>query len=156
MNAKRFWAKVDKTKDCWEWTASKDGKGYGHFGVKGKMVVSHRVSWMLANGDIPENGCILHKCDNPLCVRPDHLFLGSQQDNMLDMSQKGRRSKGQKHSETQRGENNGRSKITESDVLDARAKYLAGGYTQQDLAKAYGMSQVNMGRVLNRVTRRHL
>jgi hypothetical protein len=95
----RFWEKVSKDSDrhfaldgkkCWEWRGALT-KGYGQFGVGGgKLQYAHRFSWMLHNGEIPEGKCVLHKCDNPGCVNPDHLFLGSHADNMKDMASKGR------------------------------------------------------------------
>jgi hypothetical protein len=88
----RFWAKVDCTKECWTWTASVFTQtGYGQFALTPrKPVNAHRMSWELSFGDIPSGMYVLHKCDNRSCVRPDHLFLGTQKDNMVDMSNKGR------------------------------------------------------------------
>lgn len=89
---KRFFNKVDvKSKEeCWNWLASSRGKGYGAFKLNGKVVDAHRVSWILHNGEIPENIFICHKCDNPSCVNPDHLFLGTHSDNMNDAYNKKR------------------------------------------------------------------
>lgn len=89
----RFWSRVQKTEKCWNWN-SKSSHGYGSFpyfknGVL-KNYRAHRVSWMISNGDIPQGKVICHKCDNPSCVRPDHLFLGTQRENILDMVSKGR------------------------------------------------------------------
>ena len=83
---KRFWEKVDKSGDCWTWKASKNKQGYGRFGIgAGKAVNASRVSWSIIKGSIPEGMFICHKCDSPSCVNPDHLFLGSRQDNIDDM-----------------------------------------------------------------------
>src|SRR4029077_20972173 len=85
----RFWSKVNKIDGCWLGTAAVAGKGdYGYFGFQGKIQRAHRVSWILTFGEIPDGLFVLHKCDTPLCVRPDHLFLGTQQDNVDDMARK--------------------------------------------------------------------
>ncbi|MFA6325045.1 MAG: HNH endonuclease [Candidatus Paceibacterota bacterium] len=86
----RFWTKVDKTKTCWNWLGSKSSKGYGRFKIKGKLYSPHRISYELINGPIPKGMFICHKCDNPACVNPGHLFLGTQSDNMKDCFKKGR------------------------------------------------------------------
>ena len=91
----RFWEKVDTSGECWEWVAARDRTGYGLFkwrhGDDGmRNIVAHRASYMLLVGPIPGGMKVLHRCDNRPCVRPDHLFLGTQSDNMLDMSAKGR------------------------------------------------------------------
>jgi len=91
----RFWSKVDKSGDCWEWTASRLPAGYGRFAVNGQMTTAHRVSYELKYGPIPTGLHVLHKCDNPPCVTPDHLFLGTQQDNMRDKISKGRQPVGE-------------------------------------------------------------
>ena len=91
----RFWAKVQKTDSCWLWTAAKNRFGYGRFMLNGKVVRAHRVAWTLAYGQIPEGAgfhgtCVLHLCDNPMCVNPSHLVLGTQGENCRDMASKGR------------------------------------------------------------------
>ena len=89
----RFWNKVMKiveTDECWEWIAFKNKDGYGLFGYNGKNQKAHRVSWQLHNGPIPDGLCVLHKCDNPSCVNPNHLFLGTNADNIKDRVNKNR------------------------------------------------------------------
>jgi len=86
---KRFWKHVDKSGDCWEWTACKS-RGYGKFGLDGKTLRAHRVSYALEIGPIPDGMVICHKCDNPGCVNPAHLFAETQKHNLSDMRSKGR------------------------------------------------------------------
>jgi hypothetical protein len=86
----RFWAKVNKSGECWEWLGTKNPGGYGCFKVNYKMRKAHRVAYELGHGSIPADLCVLHRCDNPGCVRPDHLFLGTRSENMQDMQKKGR------------------------------------------------------------------
>lgn len=87
----RFWSKVRKSDGCWEWTASVNAKGYGRFGVTSRHIVAaHRFAYELVVGPIPDDQWVLHRCDNPRCVRPDHLFTGSPLDNSTDMVSKGR------------------------------------------------------------------
>lgn len=103
----RFWAKVDKDGPvpehmphlgaCWVWTASKLNSGYGQFGIGGKLRYAHRLSWEMERGEIPDNLCVLHSCDNPPCVRPEHLFLGTRRENSSDCQRKGRLARGDTH-----------------------------------------------------------
>ena len=81
----RLWAKVKKGRGCWLWTGGKIRTGYGQIGLLGKVVLVHRLSWVIhTNEPIPPGMCVLHKCDQPGCVRPSHLFLGTHTDNMRD------------------------------------------------------------------------
>jgi len=89
----RFWAKVNKNGECWIWTGAKLPKGYGHFYSGEKTVLASRWSYEYAYGLIPEGLMVLHRCDNPPCVNPEHLFLGTMQDNIDDMIAKGRQRK---------------------------------------------------------------
>jgi hypothetical protein len=97
--SERFWEKVDKTADCWVWTHSTFSGGYGQaFTGPGKRCSqAHRVSWEMHNGPIPPALHVLHKCDNPRCVNPSHLFLGTNQDNIADKVAKGRQPRGEAH-----------------------------------------------------------
>lgn len=89
----RFWARVKKTSTCWLWTGAKIPDGYGSIWVEGKPTAAHRISWEIHHGKIPNGMCVLHDCpggDNPACVNPKHLFLGTKQDNAIDREKKGR------------------------------------------------------------------
>lgn len=86
----RFWPKVEKTDSCWIWKAARRPDNYGQFKFRGQMMNANRVSWILHNGEIPDGLLVCHRCDNPPCINPDHLFLGSHQDNRTDAVKKGR------------------------------------------------------------------
>lgn len=85
----RFWAKVRKGPGCWEWTARRDPSGYGRFAFRGRNSMAYRTSWTLNCGEIPPGRMVLHTCNNRACVRPDHLYLGDQSDNMRDSMEAG-------------------------------------------------------------------
>jgi len=130
----RFWSKVDKSGDCWEWTAYVDKAGYGNFKRNNRNGYVHRVSWELTNGEIPKGLCVLHHCDNRKCVNPDHLFLGTQYDNMQDMIEKGRK-------RPTYGSGHGMSKLTEEQVIEIRSRMRCGGDLQKNLAVEFGISK---------------
>lgn len=89
----RFWSKVDKSGDCWEWVGYLNEKGYGKFRLNNKLQRAHRISYALKYGAIPEGMLVCHRCDNPKCVNPEHLFIGTTTDNARDSISKGRRPK---------------------------------------------------------------
>lgn len=141
----RFNSKVVRSETgCWLWTGCKDNHGYGQLAIRqGLKIRSHRISYELFVGEIPEGQFVLHKCDNPACVRPDHLFLGSQKDNMRDMDQKDRR----KLPQARRGSENARAKFTDEEIITLRSRH-ASGETFSELARECGISTTNMSRIL--------
>ena len=92
----RFWSKVNRTDGCWEWIGAKTNKGYGSTWHQGRREDTHRIAWRLVNGPIPEGMWVLHKCDNPPCVRPDHLYLGDIHQNARDAMERGRTARGER------------------------------------------------------------
>ena len=88
----RFWARVDKRgpNECWEWTGGRKGHGYGQVFFNSKNMRTHRLSWVLKNGPIPPDLYVCHRCDNPPCVNPEHLYLGTQKQNIREAQEKGR------------------------------------------------------------------
>lgn len=127
--AARFWAKVNKSGDCWLWTANSGRRGYGRFGYNGRTQQAHRVAWQLTHGPIKDGLCVCHSCDVPACVNPAHLWLGTQDENVSDRDKKGRHFSptGERHgSRTQpesrpRGEAHANAKLTTEQVIAIRA-----------------------------------
>jgi hypothetical protein len=164
--ADRLWAKVNKTADCWLWTGPVHDFGYGRIHhYEGDRLVSgyaHRSSYELAYGAIPDGLFVCHHCDNPRCVRPEHLFLGTQADNIADATRKGRRGYGQRNGKythperTPRGEANGESKLTADQVREIRRRYSAGDVGQRQLAREYGVVKNAIANILHRKTWQHI
>jgi hypothetical protein len=157
----RFWSKVNKTETCWLWQgAIWKSHGYGAFSYQGKNVRAHRFSYELHYGPIPEEMHVCHTCDNPACVNPEHLFLGTNADNVADKVKKGRCPTGdkngmRKHPESaKRGEAINTAKLTEADVLAIRA--LAATTTQKQLASQFGVGQTAIQSILTRKSWKHI
>jgi hypothetical protein len=147
----RFWSKVYKTDTCWLWLASKNKPGYGYFNTTSKKCVrAHRFAWELSHHKkIPEGVCVLHHCDNPPCVNPAHLYLGTQAVNMADMIRRGRSAAGRPNCRT-RGEHSGMAKLNEEQVRAIRIAYAAGKISQGTLARRYGVDQTLVSLVVKR------
>ena len=127
---------------CWLWTASTAGKGYGQLKVPGerRQVYAHRLSWLLHRGALRKGQHVLHRCDTPRCVNPDHLFLGSPSANAKDMASKGRHLFGAR---------NARAKLTEANVLAIR-RLAAEGRPQREIAGLFGVAQITVSRIARR------
>jgi hypothetical protein len=140
----RLWLRTRETDaGCWEWQGSTDGWGYGLIKVRDSRYRTHRAAWIAAHGPIPVGLFVCHRCDNPPCWRPDHLFLGTPAENAADMRVKLRAATGELH---------GWAKLTEDQVAEIRERYSAGGVTQSQLATEYGIDSSGVSRIVRRVT----
>lgn len=127
----RFWPKVDKRSpdECWPWLGATNREGgYGKLWVAGRTSGAHRVAWALANGPIPDGLYVLHRCDNPTCVNPAHLFLGTNADNAADMTAKGR---------SNRGEANGRAALASYAARIICRMAVSGKWKQREIAAGF-------------------
>jgi len=134
-----FWARVEKSDGCWTWARTRDREGYGRFKFAGKYAFAHRVAWTIVNGKIPQGMAVMHKCDNPPCVNPAHLMIGTWADNNRDRMLKGRNG----NSGAPPGERNGRAVLTEDKVRFIRKLYSSPGKgpSHADVAKRFGVSK---------------
>ena len=136
---RRLSSRLVRSGDCLEWQGGKAGRGYGVLCVvvngKKRMEYAHRVSWIIAHGEIPVGMMVLHRCDNPSCANPEHLFLGTQKENMSDCSRKGRVRNG--------------ARFSLDIAREIRARHREGGCTQASLAAEYGMSFQHVSNIVN-------
>jgi len=168
-----FWSRIKRgnAKECWPWTGKKI-KGYGYLILDGSGYYAHRVSWLLFSGEDPAKQCVLHKCDNPPCTNPNHLYVGSHGDNMRDMFRRGRanRASGDRNGsrvhlekvprgegwkkfhahEDRRGEGNSCSKLSESDVLNIRYLAVKEQLSQLELGRLFNVSPSTIARIIQR------
>lgn len=149
----RFWGKVVKTADCWIWVSTLSPKGYGVFNLDQSkrrcgpsQIRAHRMSYILAKGAIPDGLLVCHSCDNPRCVRPEHLFIGTNKDNMDDRNNKGRHTKGESHHS---------AKLTAEIVLEMRRRHAA-GESSASLSRQFGVAAPVGWEAIHRRTWRHL
>lgn len=147
----RFFQYVNKTDTCWLWVGgTKSDKGYGGFYLNGKNMGAHRASWILHYGEIPEGMHVCHTCDNPKCVNPEHLFLGTNADNRQDSVDKGRANGG-----SIPGSQHYNHKVTEDIVLLIR-KLRSEGHKQKDLAVQFNLDPTTISDIIRRKSWKHI
>jgi hypothetical protein len=146
VNAEAFWASFERSGDCWVWPYATRGKGYGAVSLNGVDGYAHRFAWTLTNGEIPAGLSVLHRCDNPPCGNPDHLFLGTLADNNRDMVSKGRQASGERARH---------ARLTESEVIEIRRRHAA-GERQYLLASEFGVTKPTIHRVVRGHAWKHL
>ncbi len=147
----RFWAKVDKSGECWVWKGFIENHGYGRTSYQGnRHWLVHRLAWTLVNGPIPYGLDVCHKCDNKICVNPAHLFLGTHQDNIRDRDNKGR---GKVPGFA--GEQHGMAKLTEGDVLTIRG-LLSEGCKGRYISQFFGIAESTISQIKNRQRWKHI
>lgn|SRR5574343_323797 len=136
----RFWEKVQKTDGCWLWTAGHNGLGYGTFRIGQARDYAHRVSWRLSGRETTPGMDLCHRCDNPACVNPDHLFEGTRGDNMRDASRKGR---------LRTGPGNPQTKLSMFEVFCMRNAWAMRELSQNQMARMFGVTQSCVSDVVN-------
>lgn len=148
--ADNFWSQClrKSPNECWEWQGGMNGSGYGQLYYRRKQYKTHRLSYELHNGPIPDGMDVCHKCDNRRCCNPHHLFLGTRSENTLDMLQKGR-------NRAAKGEQCHRAKLTETDIPTIRDLYNH-GMTQTAIAQRYDVSQTTIRAVVLRESWKHI
>lgn len=142
-----FWARVDKNRECWEWTGSRMPSGYGRIAFNGRQEYTHRLAYELTNGPIPDGMCVCHTCDNPPCCNPAHLWLGTMTDNIADRHAKGRTAR---HSRVFHGA----TKIPQSAVEEIRRLWSTGQYTKKEIGGLLGIPARTVCAIAENRTRR--
>ncbi len=150
LTKQHFWSKVknNNKKDCWEWTGCRLKSGYGRIGFGGRLYLAHRISYEISYGKIPNSIQVNHRCDNPSCVNPSHLYLGMQKDNVADMIRKGRKV-------NTPGEKNYFAKLTEIEVIGIRIMRQC-GYKHKVIAGLYKTSEGHIEKICNRRVWKHI
>jgi len=144
--SERFWAKVRRGSpdECWEWLGTKQGTGYGRFWDGHKSVLAHRWAWKWHHGRLPDNMCVLHRCDNPKCVNYMHLFVGTPADNNADKARKGRASRTRLY-----GEKHGMTTLTNEQVVEIRSM---NGAPLREISERFHISTATASRIRRGIT----
>lgn len=142
---KAFWLRVDKTGDCWIWTGPCQKTGHGRVGILKKKYLAHRIAYFLTYGYVSPELCLRHTCDNPPCVRPDHLIPGTLKENTQDMVSRGRGRPGRIP-----------KKLTAENVITIRNSWAQGSMSMIALSKTFGITRETVRRILNRITWSHI
>lgn len=147
-----LWSKVRRLgpDECWPWSSYCDSRGYGAFRLNGRKIGAHRAVWMAVSGAIPQDLCVCHRCDNPPCCNPAHLFLGTYSDNMRDMVAKGRQ-----RGPDNIGEKNGRSILTEDGVAAMRL-LRASGLSFTEIGRRYGVNKTTARHAIVGICWKHI
>ncbi len=147
-----FWNRLQITDSCWLWTGTVNEKGYGHIVHHQKLWKAHRLAWFFKNGEIPNGLCVLHRCDNPPCCNPAHLFLGTLADNHADMMSKGRGSKPPLNF----GEGHNRGKLKEVDVREILRLHSESGVSALAIAKRFSVHNASIYNIIKGKSWKHL
>jgi hypothetical protein len=148
FQVRHFWERVDKTDGCWIWRGG-GSEGYGMVVFQGRFVLAHRLAWELTNGEIRNGLFALHRCDNPPCCNPAHLFLGTHDDNAKDKAAKGR-------CVSLCGEESPQAKLTARDVVEMRRLRDTRGLSWRKLARRFHIGNSHARRVCMRESWRHV
>lgn len=151
----KFFSRIRVKKGCWEWTGNKYVGGYGQYSSGYRKYQAHRLMWTCQNGEIPSGAVVMHNCDNKLCVRPSHLILGSQKENMRDMIKK-KRDRFYFKLNPPHGERNSNSKLSENDVIEIRRTFASGSISREAICRKYGIKNSNVSNIVNRASWKHI
>ena len=164
VNERRFWSKVDSSHgsdSCWNWLGCRSQDGYGSFQIDGLAKRAHRMAFVYRYGPITDGLCVCHRCDNPVCCNPLHLWAGTTAQNMADKRSKGRQAMGETHGtkthpeSIKRGAAHGRSKLTTEKVISIRQSAAAGA-TYKEIGSQWGVDSTAVGLIVRRKNWRHV
>jgi len=146
---KDVWKRINKRdeNDCWEWVGGKDKDGYGRMMIDRHNYRTHRLTYIETYGSIPEGLIICHRCNNPSCCNPNHLYAGTIRENSQQCTKEGRRVSGEKHYKTI---------LSDKDILKIRSLYSTGTFSQRELGRMFGVTQAAIWYIINNKTRKYI